>query len=235
VNNILILIYSRCTFFLFFSFSFSLLSLSLSLSLSFFSQEGGALPPGVGGLQKASKMDPPALDYLGYIRPRMRSSGQPEAKDQLVTVQFSWFGEVKDQSSSFIGVSPCFELALYTLVYLAGQEGKNLVQVGPHAVEVTCWPSAGGSHGKFIGTAFPAAAEGLTPHQGAVKIQAAHRGQTVRKSGGGGGGGGGGYGGGGGGDHAAVHQSRKEHHASSKIQGVVRGRNARGQGGGGSR
>ena len=54
---------------------------------------------------------------------------QPENKDQLVTVQFSWFGEVKDQSSSFIGVSPCFELALYTLVYLAGQEGKNLVQV----------------------------------------------------------------------------------------------------------
>ena len=59
----------------------------------------------------------------------MRGSGEPEAKDQLLTVQFSWFGEVKDQSSSFIGVSPCFELALYTLVYLAGQEGKNLVQV----------------------------------------------------------------------------------------------------------
>ena len=95
-------------------------------------QEGGMLPPGVGGQQEARRRSPPAFDYLGYIRPRMRGSGQPEAKDQLLTVQFSWFGEVKDQSSSFIGVSPCFELALYTLVYLAGQEGKNLVQVsGP--------------------------------------------------------------------------------------------------------
>ena len=92
-------------------------------------QEGGMLPPGVGGQQEARRRSPPAFDYLGYIRPRMRGSGEPEAKDQLLTVQFSWFGEVKDQSSSFIGVSPCFELALYTLVYLAGQEGKNLVQV----------------------------------------------------------------------------------------------------------
>ncbi len=100
------------------------------------------------------------------------------------------------------------------------------VQVGPHAVEVTCWPSAGGSHGRYIGTAFPAAAQGLTPHQGALKIQAVHRGNATRRSG---------QRSQGGGGPAAVQQARREHHASSKIQGIARGRQARGGRSGGSK
>lgn len=35
--------------------------------------------------------------------------------------QFEWNGELKDISSSFVGVSPEFEFALYTLVFLMDQ------------------------------------------------------------------------------------------------------------------
>lgn len=41
----------------------------------------------------------------------------------LPTQQFEWNGELKDISSSFVGVSPEFEMALYTLLFLLDQVG----------------------------------------------------------------------------------------------------------------
>ena len=41
--------------------------------------------------------------------------------ERLVSVQFAWGAEVKDVSSIWVGTSPEFEMALYTLVRAAQQ------------------------------------------------------------------------------------------------------------------
>ena len=45
-----------------------------------------------------------------------------DAGDRMVSLQFSWGGERKEVSSIWIGTSPEFELALYTLCFVAGAE-----------------------------------------------------------------------------------------------------------------
>jgi hypothetical protein len=97
---------------------------------------------------------------------------------------------VKDVSSSFIGVSPAFEVAIYTLCFLDGDEHNTLqvrsaesrrksltvlkplprfLQVGPYPVEVTCFRMR--HRGKeYIGTSFPTAIPGYTP--AAVRVLA---------------------------------------------------------------
>ena len=69
-----------------------------------------------------------------------RRGGQQEQQsgnEHLISVQFGWGGEIKDVSSLFIGTSPEFELALYTLCFLAGAE-ENVVQVGGYEVKIRC-------------------------------------------------------------------------------------------------
>ena len=99
-----------------------------------------------------------ALDYKGFIKPRRRprgssAQGQPDSSQQLISLQFTWNGALKPVSSSFIGTSPEFELALYTLCFFLGEE-KNVVFVGPYKVEITChkWTQRGK---QFISTSFP--------------------------------------------------------------------------------
>eukprot|EP00898_Chlorokybus_atmophyticus_P008560 jgi/Chlat1/8705/Chrsp88S08073 len=92
------------------------------------------------------------LDYRGYIVPNKRGGSRddpPDGDEQLLTIQFSWNGQTKAISTSFIGVSPEFEVALYTLCFLAGQE-QNYVDIGPYQVQVRCYSIAKGQ----IGTAF---------------------------------------------------------------------------------
>ncbi|XP_074269728.1 uncharacterized protein LOC141592795 [Silene latifolia] len=92
------------------------------------------------------------VDYQGFILPRRR--GQfPDSETQLITVQFEWNGVLKSVSSMFVGVSPEFEVALYTLCFFAGGE-ENHVEVGPYPVNVKCYRL-----GNKIGSAFPIAAE----------------------------------------------------------------------------
>jgi len=93
------------------------------------------------------------LDYKGYIVPRDRRSKHPDDWQQVITVQFSWEDELKDISSSFIGVSPEFEFALYTLCFLMGSE-KEMVECGDYDVEVTTF-SYTSKGKKYIGSAFP--------------------------------------------------------------------------------
>lgn len=90
------------------------------------------------------------VNYQGYILPR-RNEQFPDSEAQLLTVQFEWNGVLKSVSSMFIGVSPEFELALYTLCFFAGRE-ENHVQVGPYPVNVKCYRL-----GNKIGSAFPIA------------------------------------------------------------------------------
>ncbi|KAK9102798.1 hypothetical protein Sjap_020052 [Stephania japonica] len=77
------------------------------------------------------------VDYQGYIFPRRR--GQiPDSETQLLTIQFEWNGILKGVSSTLVGVSPEFEVALYTLCFLVGNE-DNHVELGPYPVNIKCY------------------------------------------------------------------------------------------------
>lgn len=90
------------------------------------------------------------VDYQGYIFPRRRGE-IPDSETQLLTIQFEWNGVLKSVSSSLIGVSPEFEVAIYTLCYFVGGE-ENHVEIGPYSVNIKCYRL-----GDSIGSAFPVA------------------------------------------------------------------------------
>ncbi|XP_014671165.1 PREDICTED: poly(U)-specific endoribonuclease-like [Priapulus caudatus] len=89
------------------------------------------------------------VDYLGYI-PR----GTPRDDVQrLISIQFSWNDSVKPVGSSFIGTSPEFEVALYTVVCLLSDDYKTPICIdGQYEVEICCqrW-------GRNLGAAYPVA------------------------------------------------------------------------------
>ncbi len=61
----------------------------------------------------------------------------------------------KPIGSSFVGTSPEFEIALYTLVHLMDQGDKVPLQIADYEVEIHCFP-----HGRYgIGTAYPISKE----------------------------------------------------------------------------
>ncbi|XP_004245847.1 uncharacterized protein [Solanum lycopersicum] len=90
------------------------------------------------------------VDYQGYIFPRRRGE-IPDSETQLLTIQFEWNGVLKSVSSSLIGVSPEFEVAIYTICYFVGGE-ENHVEIGPYPVNIKCYRL-----GDSIGSAFPVA------------------------------------------------------------------------------
>ncbi|KAG8382459.1 hypothetical protein BUALT_Bualt05G0079400 [Buddleja alternifolia] len=91
------------------------------------------------------------VDYQGYIFPR-RHGQMPDSESQLLTIQFEWNGVLKSVSSSFIGVSPEFEIAIYTLCFYLGAE-DNYVDLGPYPVNIKCFRLGNNK----IGSAFPIA------------------------------------------------------------------------------
>lgn len=76
---------------------------------------------------------------------------QPDSETQLLTIQFEWNGVLKSVSSTLIGVSPEFEVALYTLCFFLGGE-DNHVELGPYPVNIKCYRL-----GNKIGSVFPVA------------------------------------------------------------------------------
>jgi poly(U)-specific endoribonuclease len=66
------------------------------------------------------------VDYRGYIKPRSGNSAETNDDDQVLTLQFSWNGVEKFVGTSFIGVSPEFELALYTMAFLTGEDDNEV-------------------------------------------------------------------------------------------------------------
>jgi poly(U)-specific endoribonuclease len=72
---------------------------------------------------------------------------QPDSDTQLCTVQFEWHGVLKSVSSALIGVSPEFEIALYTLCFFVGED------IGPYTVNIKCYCLGDNK----IGSAFPIA------------------------------------------------------------------------------
>lgn len=91
------------------------------------------------------------VDYQGYIFPRRRGE-TPDAETQLLSVQFEWNGVLKTVSSTLVGVSPEFEIALYTLCFFMGGE-DNYVQLGPYSVNIKCYRLGNDK----IGSVFPIA------------------------------------------------------------------------------
>jgi poly(U)-specific endoribonuclease len=98
-----------------------------------------------------------ALDYRGYIKPRYRGLpvDSPDDQQQLVTMQFSWRNVLKKVSTSLIGSSPEFEIALYTMIFLTQPEGKTPVQLGPYQAVVTVykWENRR-NHKSYVASAF---------------------------------------------------------------------------------
>ena len=96
------------------------------------------------------------LDYRGYIKPRSRSEALANSDDHVLTLQFHWGGVEKFVGTSFIGVSPEFEMAVYTTCFLLGEEENNVsLNTGTDEFElkIRCYTMARDK----IGTAFPEA------------------------------------------------------------------------------
>jgi len=96
------------------------------------------------------------LDYRGYIKPRGRSEAQTDSNDHVLTLQFSWKGVEKSVGTSFIGVSPEFEMALYSMCFLFGEEDNQVyLNTGTDEFElnIKCYTY----NRDKIGTAFPEA------------------------------------------------------------------------------
>lgn len=92
------------------------------------------------------------VDYKGFFPSRRKRhvSAEEESKNQLITIQFSWKGDVKPIGSSFIGTSPEFEMALYTVCYLAGEGEDVQVEIDDYDVTVKAHHM-----GPYMGSCYP--------------------------------------------------------------------------------
>jgi len=93
------------------------------------------------------------IDYHGYFK---RSTKRDDEELRLLAVQFDWRNQkCKPMCSVFVGSSPEFEIAAYTICLLLDRDGKLDVQMGEYEVEITVH-----SHGRMrkLGTAYIAAA-----------------------------------------------------------------------------
>ena len=85
------------------------------------------------------------LDYRGYRG----------GDDHVVSVSFAWEGQEKPVSTIALGVSPEYELALYTMCFLNRQERTRL-KMGATDVEIKSYRIRS-RYGDKVGTVFPVA------------------------------------------------------------------------------
>ncbi|KAL7402740.1 hypothetical protein ABVT39_019328 [Epinephelus coioides] len=89
------------------------------------------------------------LDYKGY---KARDHDLPDQDDHVLNLQFSWHGIVKPVGSAFIGTSPEFEMALFTIVFLMNTERSTTVLVNIDQCQMELVVIR---HGRSLGTAYP--------------------------------------------------------------------------------
>ncbi|KAJ3215336.1 hypothetical protein HDU67_000551 [Dinochytrium kinnereticum] len=65
------------------------------------------------------------IDYQGYIFPRRRNGPRPEDHPHIITLQFTWDGYLKPLTTLFIGTSPEFEIALYTMAFYESKSASG--------------------------------------------------------------------------------------------------------------
>lgn len=87
------------------------------------------------------------VDYQGYIKGKRPDQGD---NSHLITIKFKWNREVKPMGSTFIGTSPEFEVALYTIMFLCAPLQKTDLTIAGLNVVITCY-----KHGLNLGTSFP--------------------------------------------------------------------------------
>ncbi|XP_056621498.1 uridylate-specific endoribonuclease C [Triplophysa dalaica] len=87
------------------------------------------------------------LDYKGY-----KSTHLPDEDDHVLNVQFSWHGLIKPVASAFVGVSPEFEMAIFSILFLSSTEKTTtaVVNLDEYQLEMVVH-----RHGRSIGTAYP--------------------------------------------------------------------------------
>ncbi|XP_047444388.1 uridylate-specific endoribonuclease C-like [Mugil cephalus] len=90
------------------------------------------------------------VDYKGYKARANKDT--PDEDDHVLNLQFSWKGLVKPVGGSFIGVSPEFEVALFTIIFLMSNEKMTsaVVKVDEYMLELVVY-----RHGRSIGTSYP--------------------------------------------------------------------------------
>ncbi|XP_061587014.1 uridylate-specific endoribonuclease C-like [Cololabis saira] len=90
------------------------------------------------------------IDYKGYKARANKDT--PDEDDHVLNLQFSWKGLVKPIGGSFIGVSPEFEVALFTIIFLMSNEKKTsvVVKVDEYMLELVVY-----RYGRSIGTSYP--------------------------------------------------------------------------------
>jgi len=96
------------------------------------------------------------LDYRGYIKPLNYSEAETNSDDHVLTLQFRWNDIEKFVGTSFIGVSPEFEFAVYTTCFLLGDEENEIIlktNTDEFHLKIRCYKMARDK----IGTAFPEA------------------------------------------------------------------------------
>mmetsp|Transcript_43157 Transcript_43157/g.101885 ORF Transcript_43157/g.101885 Transcript_43157/m.101885 type:complete len:433 (+) Transcript_43157:109-1407(+) len=118
------------------------------------------------------------LNYMGYLRPKRRGTNSLRAdisEEQMLSMQFTWKDAVKPVGTSFIGPSPEFELALYTLCFLFGTQ-ENYLTIGPYQALIKCYHH----QNRHLGTSYPEEPP-MTKDEAATKIQSKERTRITRK------------------------------------------------------
>eukprot|EP00178_Gracilaria_changii_P023311 TRINITY_DN70642_c0_g1_i1.p2 TRINITY_DN70642_c0_g1~~TRINITY_DN70642_c0_g1_i1.p2 ORF type:complete len:334 (-),score=49.22 TRINITY_DN70642_c0_g1_i1:2567-3568(-) len=94
------------------------------------------------------------FDYMGYVDFKGDLLDKaPLSNQQILMIRFQWFGCLKSVSSMFIGTSPEFEIALYTLCFFnlpELQSPDRCLGLGPYGVKINCYCVDG-----HLTTAFP--------------------------------------------------------------------------------
>ncbi|KAI0556604.1 poly(U)-specific endoribonuclease-B [Gracilaria domingensis] len=67
------------------------------------------------------------FDYMGYVDFAGDLCGAPVENQHALIIRFEWFGCLKSVSSMFIGTSPEYEIALYTLLWFS-RDGSDQIE-----------------------------------------------------------------------------------------------------------
>ncbi|GAA6068815.1 uridylate-specific endoribonuclease B [Tachysurus ichikawai] len=76
---------------------------------------------------------------------------QPDENKHILALQFIWKNGMKPKGSIFLGVSPEFEFALYTLCFITSPNERVRVSFSLYDVEIVCHHY----NQKHIGTTYP--------------------------------------------------------------------------------
>lgn len=87
---------------------------------------------------------------------------QPDSDDHVLSLQFSWHGLLKPVGSTFIGASPEFEMALYTVIFLINTQRHTSVVVNIDQCQLELVVVR---QGRSLGTAYPKLLSSNSRHQ----------------------------------------------------------------------